>query len=394
MKSDYIFIEESDEELAEIEQANRTLIERTTQLGSVLTNLPVGFLIHRDQSIVYSNPAACRLFEVEHAALFGRHILDFADLSAHFSSQLTATTKLFNIDSDEGMHFDDVTIKGDHGRVSIVSLTFNRLNWDGAPLTQITMQDLTALKASQQFLSIAKDQADKANHTKSEFLTHMSHELRTPLNAIIGFSQIWMDECFGPIRNSKYMEYAKDINYASTHLLEIISDILDLSKIGAQEVELDLQEVELAEVVESCVSMLKDNSKSGGVELNYSISPNTPVLRADRRYLKQIIINIAGNAIKYTKPGGQVNIDFNLTEGKSTLLTISDTGVGIPQKYLGVVMEPFGQARVRSDIAHEGTGLGLPLAKQMVEQHGGWFEIDSEVDKGTIITMCFPPPLG
>ena len=204
--------------------------------------------------------------------------------------------------------------------------------------------------------------------------------------------QRWMDQVFGPLRNSKYMEYAKDINQASTHLLEIISDILELSKIEVGEAAFTPEETSLTDIVEYCMSILKQQAEVKGINLQQSVLPDTSKIWADRNMLKQILFNIIGNSIKFTNDGGLVRVETDLETDGTISITVSDTGVGIPADSIATAVEPFGQVRDSAHVSHEGTGLGLPLAKQRVELHGGVLSIESEVGMGTSVKMTFPQP--
>ncbi len=250
--------------------------------------------------------------------------------------------------------------------------------------------EISQHRLTEQYLREAKAFAEAASRSKSEFLANMSHELRTPLNAIIGFSQIWCDEVFGKIENSKYTEYATDINVAGTHLLQIVSDILDLSKIEAGEMELELEEFELKETIESCMNLLENKANISNIALKFSISHASGLLVADKRMFKQVLINILSNALKFTPEGGTVCTTVDQNELLSTQIVVSDTGIGIPAEKLLLILEPFGQVRDSSHVAHEGTGLGLPIAKRMMEQHGGTIAIKSKVDEGTRVIIAYP----
>jgi len=253
-----------------------------------------------------------------------------------------------------------------------------------------TGTNMTQQRDAERSLVLAKEEAEKANHAKSEFLAHMSHELRTPLNSIIGFSNIWANETFGPINNPRYLEYAKDINGASTHLLAIISDILDLSKIEAGEISLEPEEIDPAIEVQVCLTMLDTMATAKQINLNSIASSDLPRVYADKRALKQILINILSNAIKFTPPGGEVRVYFEpVPEGHITIV-VTDTGIGISERDLVKVMEPFGQSRASALVSHEGTGLGLPLAKSLTELHGGSLTIQSEEDHGTTVKIQLP----
>jgi len=253
-----------------------------------------------------------------------------------------------------------------------------------------TGTNMTQQRDAERRLVLAKDEAEKANHAKSEFLAHMSHELRTPLNSIIGFSNIWANETFGPVNNAKYLEYAKDINNASTHLLAIISDILDLSKIEAGEIVLEPEEIDPVSEVRACLTMLETMAAAKQINLNTITSSGLPRVYADKRALKQILINLLSNAIKFTPPGGEVRVDFDPVPKGHITIIVTDTGIGISERDLVKVLEPFGQSRASALVSHEGTGLGLPLAKILTELHGGSLTIQSEEGQGTTVKIQLP----
>ncbi|MCZ6895035.1 MAG: PAS-domain containing protein [Gammaproteobacteria bacterium] len=236
----------------------------------------------------------------------------------------------------------------------------------------------------------AKLQADVANRSKSEFLANMSHELRTPLNAIIGFSEVIQSETFGPIGSAKYREYVVDIKDSGIHLLELINDILDLSKIEAGKLELYEEEIEIPRIVRSCITLVKERAQHGGVALEQHVPQDLPVLRADERKLKQILLNLLTNAIKFTPSGGRVVLRVEADAGDWIRLSVTDTGIGIAPDDIVKAMEAFGQIDGAQSRKHRGTGLGLPLTRSLVELHGGTLELESEVDVGTTVTVHLP----
>ena len=240
-------------------------------------------------------------------------------------------------------------------------------------------------------LSTARDAAVFANHAKSQFLAHMSHEIRTPLNAILGFSEIVGDELLGPVSPPKYREYAQDIHVSGSHLLELINDILDLAKIEAGKLELCDGDVDIAHAVESSLRFVKERAAEAGISLKTEIAADLPVLRADERMAKQMLINLLTNAVKFTRKGGEVTVLAALDGRGALRLSVRDTGVGIAAEDIPTIMESFGQADNARAGVTEGTGLGLPLVKAMIELHGGTLELDSEVDVGTTVTIRFPP---
>ena len=232
-------------------------------------------------------------------------------------------------------------------------------------------------------------EARAANEAKSEFLANMSHELRTPLNAIIGFSEIVSGELCGPI-GARYVEYARDIHTSGIHLLSIISDILDLSKIEAGRRELSENMVDLYDAAESSLLLVRGRAESGHVRLVNRLAPGGPRILADERAVKQILLNLLSNAVKFTPEGGRVAVTAEVRSDGSLAVSVDDTGVGIAPENIPRALAPFSQVDRSSSRTHEGTGLGLPLVKSLIELHGGTLELESEEGKGTLATIVFP----
>ncbi len=253
------------------------------------------------------------------------------------------------------------------------------------------LSDVTEVKEREQVLSDSKNEAVLASRAKSEFLANMSHELRTPLNAIIGFSEILNSELFGPVGSPQYKEYAADINNCGSHLLGIINDILDVSKIEAGRFPLDETKVDLVEAVEGCFRIVGGRIEALGLCLENGLRGNLPRLVADDRVLRQTLINLLSNAIKFTPAGGHVRVQAGLTDELGLFISVSDTGVGIPKADLPKVTEAFYQVDGSTQRKFEGTGLGLHLSAMFMELHGGKLEIDSELGIGTTVTLLFPP---
>jgi len=266
-------------------------------------------------------------------------------------------------------------------------------------LTEIGARD-QQLKQKNTELERAKDVAEGANRAKSQFLANISHELRTPLNAIIGFSSILMNQLFGPLGDQKYMEYSKDINESGTHLLDIINDILDLSKAEAGKLTLNYEEVHVGKAINKCITILSERAEKGKVTISHSVPKMLPPLVADRLRFIQILLNILSNAVKFTEEGGKVHIEVHTKavgeEITHFVVTMQDTGIGMTHEDIDKAFQSFGQVDSGLNRKYEGTGLGLPLTKKLMELHQAEISIDSELGKGTLVTMTFPalPPAG
>ncbi len=252
------------------------------------------------------------------------------------------------------------------------------------------MQDMTERMLYEQELRRAKDASEQAYDAKSRFLANMSHELRTPLNAIIGFSEMIEGELLGPIFNEKYTEYATSIKDSGIHLLDLISDILDMSKIEAGKHTLDLEDIKVSDVIKRASQMVQGRAQEKHIELKTPEPESTDFeITADRRAVTQVILNLLSNAIKFTTAHGAIEVTCEKGENNITL-QIRDTGIGIPPNKLAAVMRPFEQASSQYTRDHEGTGLGLSITKELVELHGGTMSIDSTVDIGTVVSVRLP----
>jgi signal transduction histidine kinase len=240
----------------------------------------------------------------------------------------------------------------------------------------------------EQKLRVAKEGAEAANRTKSEFLANMSHELRTPLNAVIGFSEMIKVEMFGPI-GERYRGYANDIFNSGNHLLELINEILDLSKLEAGQLELHEEDIDLPMTIEVCLHLVETQAQKSKIRLSTALDEQIRLIRADDRRMRQILINLLSNAVKFTPDGGQVRVSSFMKNG-SLVIAVMDTGIGIAAADLAKVMTSFGQVESRVSRKYEGSGLGLPLAKHLVELHGGTLSIESQVDVGTTVTIALP----
>jgi signal transduction histidine kinase len=239
-------------------------------------------------------------------------------------------------------------------------------------------------------LIVAKEKAELANRSKSEFLANMSHELRTPLNAIIGFSELIREELKGPVGAPCYKEYARDIYDSGVHLLNIINDLLDISKIEAGKIELREESVDISRALQSCVTLVMERARTGTINLRVEGTAENLRVRADHRMIKQILLNLASNAVKFTPKGGDVVLAARLESDGRFAIAVADTGIGIAPEDIERALTPFAQIESSLDRRYEGTGLGLPLTKSLVELHGGELVIESEPGRGTTVTVYLP----
>jgi two-component system cell cycle sensor histidine kinase PleC len=237
----------------------------------------------------------------------------------------------------------------------------------------------------------ARRRAESANIAKSRFLATMSHELRTPLNAILGFSEVMKGEVLGPIENKNYKEYAGNIHDSGRHLLHLINEILDLSRIEAGRYELNEEAVRISDVVEDCHRLLKLRAEAKGLQILLEFDDALPQVWCDERAIRQIVLNLLSNALKFTPKGGRITVKVARAHDGGQVLSVKDTGPGIPKDELPKVMQAFGQGSLAHQTAEGGTGLGLPIVKSLVELHDGTFELRSELRKGTEALVTLPP---
>lgn len=253
------------------------------------------------------------------------------------------------------------------------------------------IQDITAQERTRMELQQAKDAADAANRTKSEFLANVSHEIRTPLNAVIGFAQVLADEMFGPIDNPKYKEYGEYILRSGTDLLNLIDDIIDLSRVEFGALELSEDWLDVAAVLQSMVRMFHMRAQAKAIRLQKEVPPGLPRLYADEHRVRQILGNLLSNALKFTPADGSVTLAAVLDDTGSLLLTVTDTGIGIAPDQMERVLSVFGRADNAHVRSQEGAGLGLPLCGRLASLHGARLNIDSEPGRGTCVIVAFPP---
>ena len=246
-------------------------------------------------------------------------------------------------------------------------------------------------EAAYEALRLAKDEAEAANQAKSGFLATMSHELRTPLNAIIGFSEMMLREVLGSLGNEQYRAYVGDIHASGTHLLEIINDILDLSKAEAGKIELVEDVFDLRDIMRAVTQLTAGRVREAELSQEVDFPSDLPPIRGDERKTKQVLLNLVTNSVKFTPTGGRITVSARFDPEDGLAVTVTDTGIGIPEEDLERVLKPFEQVDSSLSRQHQGTGLGLPLVKAIMEMHGGRLRLRSTLGTGTAVTVVFPP---
>jgi signal transduction histidine kinase len=364
------------------------LRRQTELLQNTLDNIGEGLSVFDSRGrLVARNARFCELLELPDtpvgtslAAILLRQAIrgDFGDVDPAAESARRFT-----------QFFREVPVVKDRMTASGRTLQIRRRAMPNGAVVSV-YSDITEMRQAEDRLREARSQAEAANHTKSEFLANMSHELRTPLNAIIGFTEIISQELFGPVGNDKYLEYIKDVHSSSLHLLSIINDVLDMSKIEAGKLELAKQLVRLQTVICDVIRIVHERARCRGIELVFATTDDAVVIWADERALKQIFLNLLSNAIKFSPEQEKVYIRLEFDGSGAAVVEVEDHGIGMDQHEQERALQPFGQAKPATTRQYGGTGLGLPITKGLVEAHGGSLRLSSRVDEGTIVRVVLP----
>ncbi|MDQ2954520.1 MAG: ATP-binding protein, partial [Pseudomonadota bacterium] len=378
------------------EPAGRALDEEEESAERpVLELIPVGVLIYQHDHLIFANAAFLRWAGYDTLSAFeeagGLDSL-FVDGANEFSGERNGGQSLV------------IESPASDKRQSKAQL-FN-VPWNGAPAMALILaageskpplardqaeiaEPETILDTKEELLA-ARQQAEKESSAKSAFLAKVSHEIRTPLNAIIGFSEIMMQERFGPVGNERYREYLKDIHASGEHLISLVNDLLDLSKIEAGKLELSFGSINLNDLTEQCVAIMQPQANREHIIIRTSLPQALPQIVADARSVRQIILNLLSNSVKFTNAGGQVIVSTTLSDDGDVALRVRDTGAGMSEKEIESALEPFRQLTTSAQLGGGGTGLGLPLTKALAEANRASFAIKSAANAGTLAEIVFP----
>jgi PAS domain S-box-containing protein len=368
----------------------QALRREAAELSSILDTATDGVVIlDADGNIRSMSPSAEALFGFDPTGIAGKPFsLLLATESQRSASDYIAGMSGGGLASvmNDGR---EVIGREAHGRFIPLFMTIGRLQ-DSDGFCAV-LRDMTQWKRAEEELIEARRQAEEASATKSEFLTRVSHEVRTPLNAIIGFSELMAEERFGPIGNQRYLDYSKDIHRSGRHVLDLVNDLLDISKIEAGEQEMNFEAVALNEALAESVALMQPQANRERVIIRSSFASTLPDVVADLRSIKQIALNLLSNAVRYTGAGGQVIVSTAYELNGEVVIRVRDTGAGMRQQDIDQAMKPFKQLSTVRRGRGDGTGLGLPLTKAMVEGNRAKFEISSTPGQGTLVEIKFPP---
>ncbi|MFZ2100202.1 MAG: PAS domain S-box protein [Oricola sp.] len=372
------------------EEAPSAEVSEAAELRAILDTATDGVVVLSSEGVIRSiNGSASALFGYSNEELSGK---SFGTLFAQ-ESQASALDYLHGLAHNgvasvlnEGL---EVLGREKNGGFLPLFMTIGRLETSQGFCAVV--RDITAWKQTEQALRDAQLNAESASSHKTEFLAKISHEIRTPLNAIIGFSELMAEERFGPIGNERYKSYLSDINKSGKYVLDLVNDLLDISKIEAGKQDLEFESVSLNEAVSEAVSMIQPQANRNRIIIRSSLDEDLPDVVADARSLKQIVLNILSNSVRFTHSGGQVVINTSYNARGEVVLRIKDTGIGMSTKEIETALQPFQQVASLGRARGDGTGLGLPLTKALVEANRAEFAIQSEPGRGTAIEIVFPP---
>jgi PAS domain S-box-containing protein len=379
-------------DISEQKAAEAALRANEARLSRILTIAPDAIIsIDHNQTIHMFNQGAEAVFGFTAEEALGQSLNILVPPQWH-DSHARHITKFISTNEDSRLMTQRGEIVGRRkdGSEFPAEASISKLNLGSEIVLTVMLHDITERKQVEAELLTAKETAEYADRAKSDFLANMSHELRTPLNAIIGFAELMHQQTFGPIGDPRYQQYSSDILESGDHLLSLINDILDLSKIEAGQVELNEAKVDITELGHDCLRSIEIQVEEAGLFVDLGGTAGLPLLWADERMLRQMLLNLLSNAVKFTKRGGRITVSGKHRADGTMALSVADTGVGIAAADLPKALATFGQVENVLDRYHEGTGLGLPLVGSMAELHGGGMQIESEPGVGTTVTIWIP----
>src|SRR5579883_2042440 len=374
--------------LAALEQAATERERQARELTAILDAAADGVLVlDHDGKVLSLNRSGESLFGVERRDIVGQ---DFAALFAPESREAAKASfealRASGLASEIDQGREILAARKD-GRKAPIFVTMSRIGTGEAKFCAV-LRDMTRWKEIEHDLDEARRQAEKASALKSEFLAKISHEIRTPLNAIIGFAEVIMEERFGPVGNERYKDYVKDIHASGGHVMSLVNDLLDLSKIEAGKADLKLAPIDANLVIQECLALMQPQAANERVIMRASLAEKLPRVVADERSLRQIMLNLMSNAVKFNEPGGQVIVSTAVNDSGQAVIRVRDTGVGMSEGEIATALEPFRQ--VDATRRPGGTGLGLPLTKALTEANRAQFSIKSGKEQGTLVELAFP----
>jgi PAS domain S-box-containing protein len=378
-------------DITERKQAEMSLLESEEKFRSIYLSANVAMIISIDKigSIISWNPGAEKAFGYAEKEILDQPLTRL--MPERYRAAHTAGLKRACESGEYHIVGKTIELEGLHkdGHEFPLELSLGAWRSKGEIYFSAVIHDISERKLAEEKLQAALVDAERANQAKSEFLATMSHEFRTPLNAILGFSEMLRSQYFGPLGADNYQIYANDIHTSGEHMMELVNDMLDIAAIEAGKRPMVNETVDVSKVVEDCVRNVEPAAKDSGINLSLDIPGGSPSIYADRRSITQITFNLLSNAIKFTEWDGTISVSVKANK-KMILITVSDTGVGIPPEKLSTVTDPFSQTHTDPLITQKGTGLGLTIVKSLVEAHAGKLNIESEVGKGTTVTVTLP----
>jgi PAS domain S-box-containing protein len=347
--------------------------------------------VDRNGNIITWNRGARTIFGYENEEVFGKSIEML--MPREYRDRHNAGIKRVSAGGEPRVLNQTLEYKGIHkgGQTFPLELAISGWTVGNEQFFTGIVRDITERKKNEEALHTAKEQAETATKAKSKFLANMSHDLRTPLNAIMGFSDMMRTKTFGPLGNARYDTYANYIYCSGEQLVSLINDILDLSKVEAGKYDLVEETLDISTLIQSSFNQVQNMAEKSGLNLFTAVAPDLPHLRGDKRVMTQVLNNLLSNAIKFNEEGGKIDISAHMDESNCVVISVADTGIGMSRKDINKAMLPFEQADTKHSRNHEGTGLGLSLCVNFMKLHNGDITVQSEVGKGTTVTLRFPP---